>query len=1690
MFDWLKNLFGGGNSSKPSSSNSQKSSGGGGWGGSSRSSSSSSSSNSYNGDNSAAEAERRRREEEERKRKEEEERKRQERIRIQQERQKAQLEQFTTPRKMGAQEGTINPLTLQKVKTPVIKDTRNDTQKELDALAASNLEKSRKQAEQGQNWIQRNVLNRGSNEERAKVDARTRAVNEYQEKHGWNADKDVLNFSAATLKKAGANSQKSRDTIENTKKAVDVMRYIPGAGLGELGANAIRGNFSGSKEADDTLLREQFDLNQAQIASLPQKDRDKYLKFAKGGLAAGVLDVVGLGAGSLVKNTAKGGIKQALQATARGSVKDVAKQLATKQGAKMVAKNAAVGATAGGVIGFGGAKAMGADNETALEAGVRGAGGGAFGGALSSPLDMAASSLVKNKAARNSVQNAIQGGNAATIADAATKTASRQMGNTVIPGSKTIAEGAGVPEEPAREIAPGTGVKTRNTEPSKDNTPAYANRTPQTVGAADTQQRLTGESQLPDSTFDADARAAEAPDPMNTDYDIPAYIRRNAEQRVTEGQARLQQLDEQIAGAESMGRSQIRSFEDRRAIADAYQVSPERGRAMERMISSRGDRVDQEEALKRLLLERSRVARSLADAEDAMAAQNRILNPTPAAPVSSPTPAAPPRDADDAAIMADFQQAIDATAETNKSNPPATAPTPEPAKTKTDLAEAAQTGDLRVSTRTDADGNPTLRTDAEAVKELNEAGLAVQRGDSVVDSAEEQMQSASETAARREVSGSEKAPLTRDRALERIRNDAARADVEESLRSFEGKKNVNIADSQKNAMTRVREQSTEELISNNVKETVIKTPDDFFEAVATVERLGDVDVNNPAAVRAMTNAIESIRDFQSKAGTNLRMAQELFKDMPAPLKKAYLVDRVERKIGADLQDVDRATLISHIDSADAIQGRLGKQEAKLEETAQRIVRGGEVDEKAMSKAVKDVKKLRDEHEFAEGRAFEYSQELLNNSQTWGSNWGSKASQAAKTSMLSSPLRRAYDLIATGGAQISDVTANNISGLMGRALNKLPGGRGGLRESRVIEDTTALVKGNVAGVGDTVRGLVKDQRRIGSEGFMGELQKATRANAEGAKRTRAGRIVGDLTEAATNATRGQYDQRIRQLARQEGQQLGLKGKDLNTYTRIREAIPDINQKNEATQYHLRTNNLHNNELTASMNRIFKSIENQHPNMGRVISTVVAPFRSWQFGNLNRLFTDKNIAYNAYKVFIDAPRKQDPQMAIDNMSKAMVNAGEGLVLATLASQTGLISDTDDNGEDWAAPYVQMPWGKVPVATFGVGAGNMIVGHNLAKLIEGGGEDITGFVNGLGDQFLKFAGVQGTLGGENPVQTLLGGGGSNKDFSERAIESAGNMARSYIPASALMNDVNSFLNMEGSALNPTGERSKTRADETYIKDDGTEGTRKDFVQTELNRLQNQIPGLSQQLPRAEGKTAKNPLDRITGGTHANDASRAARAEEQAKVDEKAAKDTRDKSYREMGAPKTDDGIRKSLEEGDWDKAIAGQRWALERAADDGELSEETRANYEKKITQYEITRDNGFDYETIKEYNNDTEKGGITLTAWREMLEEDPERAARLAEYDQLMVDAGVKTKNKYYPKKSGSGGGRGGRGGGGGSSITPLNYNFATNNISFSPDKIAYRKADVSDAPIIPVVERVPNYDTSRLKKISVKKGVQI
>lgn len=317
----------------------------------------------------------------------------------------------------------------------VVQDNRSNQEKELEKLYQANIDEAREEAKRqsdasapkdffGKFWRWTGADgNRDATENQAEITARNRATQQYQDKYGWNKDKDVLRYGERTSQIAQDASKRSQDRIEDTKKTIDVIRYIPGAGIGELGANAIRGNFSGSKESDDTLLREQMDLTQAEVNSLSPEDRSKYLTFAKGGLGAGVLDFVGLGAGSVAKSAAKGGVKNAIKMGAKTNLRTVGREAATKEGAKMIARNLAVGGAAGAGISGGGAKVMGADDEAALEAASRGFFGGMLGAGASSPLDLAATSLARNRNAKNSVRNAVSVGDAATNVDAAKKTA-------------------------------------------------------------------------------------------------------------------------------------------------------------------------------------------------------------------------------------------------------------------------------------------------------------------------------------------------------------------------------------------------------------------------------------------------------------------------------------------------------------------------------------------------------------------------------------------------------------------------------------------------------------------------------------------------------------------------------------------------------------------------------------------------------------------------------------------------------------------------------------------------------------------------------------------------------------------------------------------------------------------------------------------------------------------------------------------------------------------------------------------------------------------------------------------------------------------------------------------------------------------------------------------------------------------
>jgi len=293
-------------------------------------------------------------------------------------------------------------------------------------------------------------------------------------------------------------------------------------------------------------------------------------------------------------------------------------------------------------------------------------------------------------------------------------------------------------------------------------------------------------------------------------------------------------------------------------------------------------------------------------------------------------------------------------------------------------------------------------------------------------------------------------------------------------------------------------------------------------------------------------------------------------------------------------------------------------------------------------------------------------------------------------------------------------------------------------------------------------------------------------------------------------------------------------------------------------------------------------------------------------------------------------------------------------------------------------------------------------------------------------------------------------------------------FMPASGAMNATNSFLNMN-EALNPTGERAKTKATKEVAGDDGKVSEKTDMWRTEVNKVKNMIPLVSQSLPREEGKTFRNPLDIVTAGSHANDSSTKARNEEQAVQSAKDAKNARDKQYREGKTPESTDGIRKAFEDGDIDRAIRGEEWAMARANDDGELSKKKRGEYEERINRLKTAKDKNLSVEDVDEYEH------TTLSEWRAMADDNPELYQKLWAIDEAMAKAGASfakgdnKKQKYSAKKSGSGRGRGG------SKINKLSADFGRlTGVGSNAPKVREYQTMAESTKILPRIKRIqPN-----------------
>jgi len=1499
--------------------------------------------------------------------------------------------------------GSQSEMMMQKPKPVAMpQDTRSAKVKELDDLAASELDSAREEQKKSEGFFGR-MLNGKAIEERAVAQARGRATTKYQDKYGWNADPEVLDFNKGTsarLNVEGERLRKDAKSLDDFSKGMDkvgeVAGYIPITGsvlnLGLAGTEKLAkatGNDAYAEDIEDQRLRLDVGMDKEQFDQLDPETQQKLRNLQGLGLALSPLDFLGVG------GLAKSGVVAAGKKGAIELAKDGAVDFATKQALKKAliaeGKSAIVPAVVGAGASVGGQAYLGGwDNVDPLEAAKtglltagaskilpfqsKGASKGKFG------LDDIGQEADEIPMPKNIKTGGTFGVEALEKADEGIDVETPQL-----PGAKT-AEGEGT------EIAP--GLKSPNDKPV-----------------------------APKPTYDPNAPGMIPPMPEPKFPEIATLA------KLPEGPAKPQIPD--------------------------------------------------------------------------------VTNPialAKAADETSTTTVATPQ-GDTEVPMADFSKAINVPLQ--KADPAEVAPiTPQP--TQTDLAAIAQSGDLRQSTRTapeDVLGNEALQSDAAVVGELVDQGIAPTRQGSPVATSEEALQMAAAKAAEAEVDMA--APRTRAEAVNIIENESARLDAAET---FKGKDVTNIAETQAAATTAIRDIDDAGLISAFRAEPEIKTPQQFFETVAAVERLGKLDPADPAQVRALTNALDGLSSFSSRAGRDLRMVKELFANLPPAMRKQYLIDRIESKLGVELPDLQRTELLGKITGADETQLKINDITGRLEEAQRNVELGAPVDEAVVMKDIDDLGKLQTVHEYQQGDAFQYSQDLLQSGTA-----GAKVAQATKTAMLSSPLRRTADVITTGITSASDTASNAISGVIGRALNKLPGKAGTFRETRA-GDYKVLAEGNKEGFKDSLTSLRTDNRKV--DDIMGELQKNTRSDANNAGRTRFGRAVGDMTEMATNVTQGQRDQRLRELARQEGQKLGLGGEDLDLYTKITEQIPNEIQKHEASQYHLRTNNLHDNKLNTAFRSVASVIEKQFPQAGPIITALTVPFKSYQAGNLNRLFTDKTVLGNAFTL-VNAAKRGDTQGVVDALGKAAVNTGETLVLGSILSSAGLLKDTNDNGEDYAGPYLQTPFGDVPVGFLGPSGLNIVIGHNLSKLSDG--EDIDAMINNFGKQALSFMNVAGSLGGDTPIQEVLSGQG---DVTDRLIKAGGDTLRRPIPS--FMSD----LNAVGNTISGQ-DKALTKA-----KDD--EGNT-DYLKTEMNRTIDKV-GLGALLERDEGKTSQNIIDRITGGTHSNGTTDEAEAQrniqqdikdlekqlkkekvplEEAEIEdaldagefddaikglqfkvaklendpeaknssvEKAKDNLLQAELRKEGIPVTDDGIKARMESGDYSEAILGSRYQLQKIADDENVPESKKQSIRDDITRLQVTAGGSYPPSVIALYS-DTSQSEWRAMGNPESEDYDPETYQMLYQYDTQLKDKGVSKSSKGGDKPKFTVGKGGSGGGGGGGSKKGFTTSIALQKFEGGDGgKQKYLAADFAEPKSsIPVLQKTPNYDQSKKKKITVSKG---
>jgi hypothetical protein len=646
----------------------------------------------------------------------------------------------------------------------------------------------------------------------------------------------------------------------------------------------------------------------------------------------------------------------------------------------------------------------------------------------------------------------------------------------------------------------------------------------------------------------------------------------------------------------------------------------------------------------------------------------------------------------------------------------------------------------------------------------------------------------------------------------------------------------------------------------------VNSPSQYFETLQALRQLGEHD-GDPTAANAAANALKAVNDYASEQGRGLAATKVAYDNLPASMKVAY-VNKIIESAGGELKSADLERLMAAAKS----QGDLAKiaQEAE-QRTSELSTHSNEagIDFNAQ------MKQALQEEKDANSKLYDQNRQVVNiiDENMPKSSLGDRIAQNARTSMLSSLGGRAFALLSTGANTALHVADNTISAALSPIVNTVGKVLGKVDDTNAVKSSIIRPTTLVKGAGEGIKGLAKE---IGGNGPVKSVTDYLKGQPDGEyshDNTRYGSFGNSIIPSTFRKavrfgvgshlalTKGVENAALEQSARAAADVADIPKENLPGYISYYKEHPPAAQAEEAKQTWLSVNNLHKNGISDALGKMASSLEDAAGKLpadkggtaaaavAKQVRTVMLPFSHYMGGFVDKALTDRNMAYNVYKM----AKASSPQEFTDQLSHFTTNVGLAGGAGYLLAQNGIITDKDASGKNYDGGYFHVGNHYIPLGIAGQGSIPILMGSTLYNSMHDGTNG-SSFVENVSKNLLKTTGLAGTFGSNNNVFSLLAG-----NTGPAAVKIAGSAVQQHIPG--VLGDVNALINSNASA-NPSGEAALTKA--THVDAKGNNVT--DNVGTEINRIKAGIPLISQGMPRDPGFLAKSELDR---GLHASDAS-----------------------------------------------------------------------------------------------------------------------------------------------------------------------------------------------------------------------------